>query len=223
MTEPDSIPTLRMKLKAVLEAEDLMEESHDYRALVRLFNSFPQSDLWSMPVEAIKETLDALLLVENRDHVRLFVSPDLLSRSVSLMVVLPRDRFNPTFRRRLQDYFVERFDGTSVDFQLTQGADGTARIHFRVWVEGPVADVPYDELQQTVVEYSRTWDDRMVDRLAKVADDPKPTARPLVTAPTRLLQDLHRPDDRRRGRLPVGCAGQIGGDVQRGDSERGSR
>jgi glutamate dehydrogenase len=172
MTEPDSIPTLRMKLKAVLEAEDLMEESHDYRALVRLFNSFPQSDLWSMPVEAIKETLDGLLAVENRDHVRLFVSPDLLSRSVSLMVVLPRDRFNPTLRRRLQDYFVERFHGTSADFQLTQGADGTARIHYRVWVDGPVADVPYDELQQTVVEYSRTWDDRMVDQLAKVVDDP---------------------------------------------------
>jgi glutamate dehydrogenase len=32
--------------------------------------------------------------------------------------------------------------------------------------------VPYDELQQTVVEYSRTWDDRMVDQLARVVDDP---------------------------------------------------
>ena len=172
MTEPDSVPILRRKLKAVLEAEDLMEGSHDYRAAVRLFNSFPQSDLWSMPVEAIKEAMDGLLLVEDREHVRLFVSPDLLSRSVSLMVVLPRDRFNPTLRSRLQDYFVERYHGTSADFQLTQGADRTARIHFRVWVDGPVADVPYDELQQTVIELSRTWEDRMVDRLAKLVDDP---------------------------------------------------
>ncbi|HEX6220256.1 MAG TPA: hypothetical protein VF115_04095, partial [Acidimicrobiia bacterium] len=173
MTEPDSIPILRGKLAEILDAEDVMVGSHDYRAVVRLFNSFPQSDLWSMPVEAIKDAMEGLLLVESRERVRLFVSPDLLSRSVSLMVVLPRDRFNATLRARLQDYFVERYHGTSADYQLTQGGDGTARIHFRVWIDGPVADVPFDELQQTVVELSRTWEDRVADHLETIADDPR--------------------------------------------------
>ncbi|HXV72532.1 MAG TPA: NAD-glutamate dehydrogenase domain-containing protein [Acidimicrobiia bacterium] len=173
MTEPDSIPILRRKLEAVLEAEDLVEGSHDYRAVVRLFNSFPQSDLWSMPVEAIKTAMEGLLAVETRDHVRLFVSPDLLSRSVSLMVVLPRDRFTATLRARLESYFVERYHGTSADYQLTEGADGMARIHFRVWVDGPVLDVPLDELQHTVIELSRTWEDRLIDRLGTMVDDPE--------------------------------------------------
>jgi glutamate dehydrogenase len=172
MAEPSSIPILSGKLAEVLEEEDLIEGSHDYRAAVRLFNSFPQPDLWSMPVEAIKSAIGGLLLVESREHVRVFVSPDLLSRSVSLMVVLPRDRFSATIRRRLQRYFLERFGGSSVDYQLTLGEDGTARIHFTVWIEGPVPDVPFDELEKAVVDMSRTWDDRVRDHLQRLVDDP---------------------------------------------------
>jgi glutamate dehydrogenase len=174
MTEPSSIPILRGKLEEVLEEEDLIEGSHDYRAVVRLFNSFPQADLWSMPVEAIRSAIEGLLLVESKEHVRLFVSPDLLSRSVSLMVVLPRDRFNPTLRRSLQSYFKSRYGGSSVDYQLSLGEDGTARIHFTVWVEGPVPEVPFDEMEQAVIEMSRTWDDRVaeyLDHLVSGVDD----------------------------------------------------
>ena len=172
MTQPDSIPILRGKLTQVLEAEDLIEGSHDYRSVVRLFNSFPQSELWSMPVEAIRTAMEGLLLVESREHVRLFVSSDLLNRSISLMVVLPSDRFNATLRSRLQDYFLNRFGGTSADYQLTLGADGSARIHFTVWVDGPIPDVPFEELQRTVIEMSRTWDDRVRDHLEGMVEDP---------------------------------------------------
>ncbi|HUG33073.1 MAG TPA: NAD-glutamate dehydrogenase domain-containing protein [Acidimicrobiia bacterium] len=172
MTEPGSVPILSDKLAQVLAAEDLIEGSHDYRAVVRLFNSFPQSDLWSMPVEAIKTAIEGLLLAESREHVRVFVSPDLLSRSVSVMVVLPRDQFNPTLRGRLQAYFLERYAGTSVDYQLSLGEDGTARIHFTVWVEGPVPDVPYEEVERTVIEMSRTWEDRVSVYLEEMVDNP---------------------------------------------------
>ncbi len=188
MTEPGSIPILSGKLREVLEEEDLIEGSHDYRSVVRLFNSFPQSDLWSMPVEAIKSAIEGLLLVETREHVRLFVSPDLLSRSVSLMVVLPRDRFNAAIRRRLQRYFLDRFGGTSVDYQLTLGEDGTARIHFTVWIEGPVPDVPFDELEQAVVEMSRTWEDRVSDHLTDLVDDPAS----LLSKWSALLPDYYK-------------------------------
>jgi glutamate dehydrogenase len=171
MAEPSSIPILSGKLAEVLKDEDLIEGSHDYRAAVRLFNSFPQADLWSMPVEAIKSAIEGLLLNESREHVRVFVSPDLLSRSVSLMVVLPKDRFSAAIRLRLQTYFLERFGGSSVDYQLALVEGGTARIHFTVWVEGPVPDVPFDELEQAVVDMSRTWDDRVSDHLKRLSGD----------------------------------------------------
>ena len=172
MAESASVPILRDKLKEVLEAEDVFEGSHDYRAVVQMFNSFPKAELWSMPVEAIRTTIQGLLAVERKEHVRLFVSPDLLNRSVSLMVVLPRDRFTGTLRRQLQEMFLERYGGTSVDYQLSLGEEGAARIHFTVWVgSGPVPDVSFEDLQQTVVTMSRTWDDRVAEFLDRIVDN----------------------------------------------------
>lgn len=172
MAESASMPILRGKLRDVLVAEDLFEGSHDYRAVVRMFNSFPKSELWSMPVEAIRTTIQGLLAIERKEHVRLFVSSDLLHRSVSLIVVLPRDRLNATLRRQLQAMFLERYGGTTVDYQLSLGEEGLARIHFTVWVGGgPVPDVSFDDLQQTVVEMSRTWDDRVGEFLGTLVDN----------------------------------------------------
>ena len=65
---------------------------------------------------------------------RLFVQRDLLERNVSVLVVLRRDRFNAALRKNLQAYFMDRFNGQSVDYHLSLGETDTARIHFTVWV-----------------------------------------------------------------------------------------
>jgi len=166
MAESSTMPILRGKLGAILEAEDLFEGSHDYRAAVQIYNSFPKDELWSMPVDAMRNTIRGLLAMENKEQTRLFVSPDLLSRSVSLMVVMPRDRFNAELRRQLQAMFLEKLNGSSIDYQLSLGEEGAARIHFTVWIQsGPVPDVPFEEMQQAVIAMSRTWEDRMIDLL----------------------------------------------------------
>lgn len=173
MAESATIPVLRKKLQKVLDAEDLIEGSHDHRAVVQLFNSFPKSDLWSTPVEALRSTIQGLLATERKEKVRLFISPDLLNRAVSLMVVMPRDRFNTSLRKQLQTLFLDRYQGTSIDYQLALSDEGTARIHFTVWVgSGPIPDVPFDDLEQTVVAMSRIWDDRVGEILGSLVDNP---------------------------------------------------
>jgi glutamate dehydrogenase len=168
MSEAASVPILREKLQRVLEEDDLIEGSHDHKAMVQLFNSFPKDELWSMSIDDLRHSIHALQASVQRERVRLFVHPDLLERSVSLLVVMPRDRFSASLRRRLQRLFLERFDGSNVDYQLSLGESGPARIHFTVWVAGgTVAEVPFDELQQEVIELSRTWE----DRLAEVVED----------------------------------------------------
>ena len=176
MSEAASVPILRDKLQRVLEEDDLIEGSHDHKAMVQLFNSFPKDELWSMSIDDLRHSIHALQASAKRERVRLFVHPDLLERSVSLLVVMPRDRFSAWLRRRLQRLFLERFEGSNVDYQLSLGEGGPARIHFTVWVAGGrVADVPFDELQQEVIELSRTWEDRLAeiarDRFGPEADD----------------------------------------------------
>src|SRR5205807_1935356 len=59
-----STPVLHRKLERILEAEDLIEGSHDYKAAVHLFDSFPMDELFAAPVEEIRSAVSALLALQ---------------------------------------------------------------------------------------------------------------------------------------------------------------
>lgn len=166
--EPASrIPLLRRKLAQIVAAEDLIEGSHDHKAVFQLFDSFPKHELFSAPTEALREEVMGLLTLQERQQVRLFVRQDLLERKISLLVALPRDRFNASLRKRLQNLFMERFNGASVDYHLALGEGDPAQIHFTVWVQrGEIPEVPIDDLEKEVVALTRTWQDHLEDLLS---------------------------------------------------------
>jgi len=165
--EPASrIPLLRRKLAQIVGAEDLMEGSHDHKAVIQLFDSFPKHELFSAPTEALREEVMGLLALQERQQVRLFLRQDLLERKISLLVALPRDRFNASLRKRLQNLFMERFNGASVDYHLAMGESDPAQVHFTVWVQrGDIPEVPFDDLESEVVALTRTWQDHLEDLL----------------------------------------------------------
>jgi glutamate dehydrogenase len=165
-------PVLRRRLKEVLSAQDVIESSHDYKTLVALFETFPKDELFAMDSDAIGETIGELLETEEARVVRLIVRRDPLNRSVSVLVTVPRDRFNANLRMQLQEMFLEAFDGTAIDYRLALGESGDARIHFTVWTDdGARIDVDIPELERKVVALSRNWQDRVTEELLSRVDD----------------------------------------------------
>ncbi len=166
MSAADGIPILRRKLEQILDAEDTIDGSHYFKQIVQIFNSFPKDELFSSPVEGIRESVIGLIEAQEQEGVRLFVQQDLLQRNVSILVVVPRDRFNAALRKTLQAYFVERYNGKSVDYQLSLGETDTARIHFTVWIgSASMEEVSFGELEAAVLERTRTWEERVADVL----------------------------------------------------------
>jgi glutamate dehydrogenase len=171
--EPASrTPLLQRKLNQILEAEDLFEGTHDYKAAVAIFESFPKDELFAASADEIRSQVMGLLHLQEQQQVRLFVRRDLYGRSVSLLVALPRDRYNADVGRRLQELFLRRFKGSSIDEHLEFGESGLAHLHYTVHVAiGEIPDVSFDELEREVVEIARTWDDHLERRLAEVHGD----------------------------------------------------
>jgi glutamate dehydrogenase len=167
--EPASkTPLLHRKLHQIVEAEDLFEGSHDYKAVVAIFESFPKDELFAASAEEIRQQVVGLLALQEQQSVRLFVRRDLYGRSASLLVALPRDRYTAEVGQRLQELFLRRFKGSSVDEHLEFGESGLARLHYTVHVAiGEIPDVSFEDLERDVVEITRTWDDRLVQRLVQ--------------------------------------------------------
>jgi glutamate dehydrogenase len=160
-------PVLRRKLDELAEMEDLIEGSHDHKEIVSLFESFPKDDLFGVPVDDLRPLLMGLLALRERARVSLFMRRDLLDRSARLLVAIPADRYSTRLAKRLEDLFLQRFNGQSVDFNLSLESDDLAYLHYKVWVEeGQIPDVAYDELEAEVREITRSWSERLTEVLA---------------------------------------------------------
>ena len=168
--EPAShVPILRRKLADIVANEDLIEGSHDHKAVIQIFEGYSKHDLFTAPTAALQREIMGLLALQETHQVRLFLRRDIMERSVSILVALPRDRFNADLRKALQDLFMNRFNGTAVDYHLELGEADPARIHFTVWVDGQIPEVGYDQLEGDVLSMTRSWSDRVTEELtAKV-------------------------------------------------------
>ncbi len=168
MAPASTMPILQRKLHHIIEAEDLIEGSHDYKQLVQIFDSFPKDELFSTPTDEIGFNIMGLVNLEEQRQIRLFVRRDLFNRSVSILVAIPRDRFSATVRKKLEALFIRKFGGTSSDFRLSLGETGGARIHFTIWIGGgTVPEVSFTELEAEVVAVARNWEDRLREVLAE--------------------------------------------------------
>jgi len=166
--EPAShVPILRRKLADIVATEDLIEGSHDHKAVIQIFEGYSKHDLFTAPTAELQREIMGLLALQETHQVRLFLRRDIMERSVSIMVALPRDRFNADLRKGLQDLFMTRFNGISVDYHLELGETDPARIHFTVWVDGQIPEVVYEQLESEVLSMTRSWGDRVTEKLAE--------------------------------------------------------
>ena len=114
----------------ILAAEDLIPGSHDYKSAVELFGSFPKDELFQASTEELRRLVVGLLQLEKHGGIRVLVRKDIFGRQVTIVVALPREKFSATLRKRLQQMFLERFHGHSVDYNLSLGETESARIFF---------------------------------------------------------------------------------------------
>ena len=167
MSPAGKVPILRHKLHQIATLEDFLEGSHDYKRLIESFESFPMDELFSAAVDELRPVLVDLLELQERRHVEVFLRPDLDEGRVAAIVVVPRDRFSGALRKQVEALLSERLGGTSIDYHLAMSESSQARMHFTIYVAGEMPHVSLAELERTVIEMTRTWDDRLQERLVR--------------------------------------------------------
>ena len=203
--EPASqTPLLNRKLRQILRHEDLIEGSHDYKAAVALFDSFPKDELFSARTDDLRRAVVALLSLEG-DGVRLLgrVSSD--GRSASLIAALPAARYDAELLDAFTALLRERFGTDAVDTHTVLGEGERVRVHANVHVPGGVPDVPLRELEQELIALTRTWEDGAA-RAARRPLRPGARARAGGAAGARASRSTTAPRSSRRWRSPTSSA-----------------
>jgi glutamate dehydrogenase len=155
------IPLIREKAAAVLKSSGFDPRSHAGKALMDTLETYPRDELFHTPVDELAPMAEAAMAARERRAVRMFIRRDTYGRYVSVIVYLPRDRYNTTVRERFARILQERLNGESTEFTVRINESTTARVHFVVHLPkgDEIPDVDTADLERRLTEASRSWRD----------------------------------------------------------------
>ena len=163
---PRRIPLLRHKVARIVERAGLPADSHSGKALANILETYPRDELFQTKDDELFPIAQAILHLQERQQIRLFLRRDAFARFVSCLVYIPRERYNTEIRRRFQDILQEALGGTEVEFQAQVSESILARIQFIVRTpEGISAEVEARDIEARLVEAARSWSDILYEAL----------------------------------------------------------
>src|SRR5690606_22975460 len=182
----------------IIEREGWLEGSHDQREAVKIFNSMPKEELFLASAADIGEEVKAVLAQYYAHDVKATVRRDPAGNALSIMVIMPSDRYSGRVQRALQRELVRELDGTLLSYNLVMGGGGQqARLHFQIAAPADrVASVTAEQIENVVRAHVQTWVGAPERGLA-AGRAPATAPRPAVRAHVQTWVDAR---ERRRAR-----------------------
>ncbi|MDB5538301.1 MAG: NAD-specific glutamate dehydrogenase, large form [Devosia sp.] len=167
------VPLIRKKISEVLKQAGHAPQSHAGKALMNALDTFPRDELFQISEEQLFEFATTIASLVDRPRVRVLSRIDRFDNFVSILVYVPRDRYDSAVRVRLGAYLAEAYDGHVSAYYPSFPEGELVRIHFIIGRSG--GDTPRParaELELAIGELTRTF----TDRLLFAAPDPEAVA-----------------------------------------------
>ncbi|MGZ5865445.1 MAG: NAD-glutamate dehydrogenase [Xanthobacteraceae bacterium] len=192
-----SIPYLRRKVDRVLRRAGFPPEGHLGKALVNVLETYPRDELFQIDDDQLYDFAQAVLYLDERPRVRVLARHDRFERFVSVLVFVPRERYDSAVHTAVGKYLVKAYHGRLSAFYPYYTEGPLVRIHYIIGRStGETPDIPRAELEAAVVEIVRTWMDRLNDAIA-VGHEPSPARQLWVryrTAFSAAYREAYSPD-----------------------------
>jgi glutamate dehydrogenase len=155
-----AIPYLSRKMAHVLARAGFDRESHSGKALANVLESYPRDELFQVDEETLFTFALAILALGERPRVRVLARRDKFDRFVSVIVFVPRDRYDSGTRTRIAAYLADVYDGHISAYYPAFPEGPLARVHFIIGrAGGPTPDPSQATLEEAVAAIARTWSD----------------------------------------------------------------
>src|SRR5690606_33586339 len=165
------IPYLRSKAKAVMDASGFDPHDHSGKALISVLESFPRDELFQIETPLLQAHAHAILALGERPRVRVLFRVDRFDRFVSVIVFVPRDRYDSDAREKIGQLLKDRFEGRVSAYYPAFPEGSLVRVHFIIGRSGgKTPEVDAKDLEAEVRRIVRTWDDALRDAAGSDAD-----------------------------------------------------
>jgi len=163
------IPVVRQKVRQVLDIHGYSLNSHSGKDLLQILESYPRDELFQIPVSELAEISGAVLHLQERRRVRLFLREDVYGRFFSALVYVPRDLYDTTNRLKLQSILLEELHGKVIDYTVRSTESVLTRLHFVIRMQNGerLPEVDAEQIERRLARALRTWNDALDDVLTE--------------------------------------------------------
>jgi len=159
-----TIPLLRHKVSAVLENSNVDRQSHSGKAFINVMETWPRDEMFQIDGNLLTEFADIAVKLDERPRVRVLPRPDKFDRFVSIMMFVPRDRYDSDVRKAVGEYLAEIYDGYLSAFYPSFLENGLTRVHFVIGrTSGKTPQISRVQLEQDIRGMVQTWKDRVLE------------------------------------------------------------
>ncbi|MDB5600952.1 MAG: NAD-specific glutamate dehydrogenase [Xanthobacteraceae bacterium] len=161
-----SIPYLRRKLDAVLRRAGFDLEGHSGKALTNVLESYPRDELFQIDEGTLYAFAMAILQLDERPRVRVLPRADRFDRFVSVMVFVPRDRYDSRIRTLIGAALARIYTGHVSAFYPFFPEGPLVRVHFIIGRrEGATPTPDRAAVEQAIEALTETWADKLSEAL----------------------------------------------------------
>jgi glutamate dehydrogenase len=157
------VPLIRRKISEVMRKSGVDPLGHDGRTLLSALDSYPRDELFQIEVEQLFEFATAIAALFDRPRVRVLPRVDRFDNFVSILVYVPRDRYDGAARERINAFLAESFDGRVSAYYPHFPEGELVRLHVIIGrINGPTPQPSRQELERRVDALTAPFGDALL-------------------------------------------------------------
>jgi glutamate dehydrogenase len=165
---PNFVPVLRRKIDRIRNRVGFRKHSHDGKILQNIMENLPRDELFESTDDYLLQTALGILHLQQRARTAVFLRLDQFERFASILVYVPRDRFDTSLRIAVGDILVKALDGRLSSFYTQVSDSPLARIHYIIATRaGKLPKVDIKAMETQIAKAARGWGDDLRAALAK--------------------------------------------------------
>jgi len=164
------VPIVRRKLAEVVRRSGYDPAGHAGKALMNALDHYPRDELFQISVEQLFEFATTIAILPDRPRVRVLSRIDRFDNFVSILVFVPRDRYDSDVRARIGAYLASVYDGRVSTYQPSFPEGDLARVHFIIGRNGGRTPHPDRDALEAEVD---ALTERFGDRLLRLSNTPQ--------------------------------------------------
>lgn len=170
------IPYIRRKVAEIVRRSGFDPKAHLGKELEQVLEVLPRDDLFQTPVDELLSTAIAIVQIQERNKLRLFLRRDPYGRFAYCLAYVPRDVYSTETRLKIQQVLMDRLQAIDCEFWTYFSESVLARVQFILKID-PAKRVPIDQalIEREAIQACRSWKDDYASLVVETLGEAKGT------------------------------------------------